>query len=64
MTMKARTYYIIFRRPPIGGKLPPPLAAPLWGAYHRGRIQDGFKGGEANSEEWGREWMDETGVDK
>jgi len=30
MTMKAHTYYIIFGRPPIGGKLPPsPLAAPL-----------------------------------
>jgi len=31
MTMKANTYYIIFGRPPIGGKLPPflPLAAPL-----------------------------------
>jgi len=28
MTMKAHTYYIIFGRPPIGGKLPP-LAAPL-----------------------------------
>ena len=30
MTMKAHTYYIIFGRPPIGGKLPhpPPLAAP------------------------------------
>ena len=25
MTMKARIYYIIFGRPPIGGKLPPPL---------------------------------------
>jgi len=23
MTMKAHTYYIIFGRPPIGGKLPP-----------------------------------------
>ena len=23
MTMKAHTYYIIFERPPIGGKLPP-----------------------------------------
>ena len=30
MTMKAHTYYIIFGRPPIGGKLPAlPLAAPL-----------------------------------
>ena len=30
MTMKAHTYYTIFGRPPIGGgKLPPPLAAPL-----------------------------------
>ena len=30
MTMKAHTYYIIFGRPPIGGKLRPfPLAAPL-----------------------------------
>ena len=30
MTMKAHTYYIIFGRPPIGGKLPPfPLAALL-----------------------------------
>jgi len=31
MTMKAHIYYIIFGRPPIGGKLPrpPPLAAPL-----------------------------------
>ena len=30
MTMKAHTYYIIFGRPPIGGKLSPiPLAAPL-----------------------------------
>ena len=30
MTMKTHTYYIIFGRPPIGGKLPPsPLAAPL-----------------------------------
>jgi len=30
MTMKAHTYYIIFGRPPIGGKLLPfPLAAPL-----------------------------------
>jgi len=28
MTMKAHTYYIIFGRPPIGGKLSP-LAAPL-----------------------------------
>jgi len=24
MTMKAHTYYVIFGRPPIGGKLPPP----------------------------------------
>ena len=23
MTMKAHTYYVIFGRPPIGGKLPP-----------------------------------------
>jgi len=31
MTMKAHTYYIIFGRPPIGGKLLPlPLAAPLY----------------------------------
>jgi len=45
MTMKAHTYYIIFGRPPIGGKLPPPLAAPLWGAYHREHILAGFKGG-------------------
>jgi len=30
MAMKAHTYYIIFGRPPTGGKLPPfPLAAPL-----------------------------------
>ena len=30
MTMKAHTYYIIFGRPPTGGKLPPfPLSAPL-----------------------------------
>ena len=30
MTMKAHTYYVIFGRPPIGGKLSPsPLAAPL-----------------------------------
>ena len=30
MTMKAHTYYIIFGRPPIKGKLPAfPLAAPL-----------------------------------
>ena len=30
MAMKAHTYYIIFGRPPIGGKLlPSPLAAPL-----------------------------------
>ena len=30
ITMKAHTYYIIFGRPPIGGKLPPfPLTAPL-----------------------------------
>jgi len=31
MTMKAHTYYIIFGRPPIGGKASafPPLAAPL-----------------------------------
>ena len=31
MTMKAHTDYIIFGRPPIGGKLPlpSPLAAPL-----------------------------------
>jgi len=30
MTMKRHTYYIIFGRPPIGGKLPPsPVAAPL-----------------------------------
>jgi len=30
MTVKAHTYYIIFGRPPIGGKLPSsPLAAPL-----------------------------------
>jgi len=30
MTMKAHTYYIIFGRPAIEGKLPPfPLAAPL-----------------------------------
>ena len=29
MTMKAHTYYVIFGRPPIGGKLPPSrLAAP------------------------------------
>ena len=41
MTMKADTYYIIFRRPPIRGKLPPPslLAAPLvttrsWGCTY------------------------------
>ena len=35
MTMKAHTYYIIFGRPPIAGKLPPsPLAAPLC----RGRL--------------------------
>jgi len=32
--MKPHTYYIIFGRPPIGGKLPPPpsLAAPLCAA--------------------------------
>ena len=28
MTMKAHTYYIIFGRPPIGGKLPPSLHPP------------------------------------
>jgi len=40
MTMKADTYYIIFRRPPMRGKLPPSLlAAPLvttrsWGCTY------------------------------
>ena len=35
MTVKAHTYYIIFGRPPIGGKLPPfPLAAPLSYTVH------------------------------
>jgi len=34
MTMKAHAYYIIFGRPPIGGKLPPsPLAVPLIVSY-------------------------------
>ena len=38
--MKAHTYYIIFGRPPTGGKLPPsPLAAPLRRAVKSCRVR-------------------------
>jgi len=40
MTMKAHTYYIIFGRPPIGGKLPPSPPGGAIGFLYT-RLRDG-----------------------
>jgi len=77
MTMKAHTYYIIFRRPPIGGSFPPspPCGAtepchswssnapftPTHGRCGSKRIEYGRRREYGDSTEFGQNWRIEYG---